>query len=105
MKGLTTMVPELAPYLDGLPEHAVDGGYYTKTEENRPLVGPAGPEGLSLICAFSGFGVMVAAGAGDLLSRHIAGTNLPDYADDFLLSRYERPEYRAMIEELGSGQL
>lgn len=105
MKGLTTMVPGLAPYLDGLPEHAVDGGYYTKTEENRPLIGPAGPDGLSLICAFSGFGVMVAAGAGDLLARHIAGAELPDYADDFLLSRYDRAAYREMIAGLGSGQL
>jgi glycine/D-amino acid oxidase-like deaminating enzyme len=105
MKGLTTMVPGLAPYLDGLPEHAVDGGYYTKTEENRPLVGPAGPDGLSLICAFSGFGVMVAAGAGDLLARHVAGAVLPDYSEDFLLSRYDRPEYQEMIAGLGSGQL
>lgn len=105
MKGLTTMVPGLAPYLEGLPEYSVDGGYYTKTEENRPLVGPAGPDGLSLICAFSGFGVMVAAGAGDLLARHIAGVELPHYAADFLLDRYDRPEYVNMIAELGSGQL
>lgn len=105
MKGLSTMVPALTAYLHGLPEHAVDGGYYTKTEENRPLIGPAGPAGLHLICAFSGFGVMVAAGAGDLLARHVAGSELPSYADDFLLSRYDRPEYLAMVEEWGSGQL
>lgn len=105
MKGLTTMIPGLAPYLDGLPEHSIDGGYYTKTAENRPLIGPAGPEGLHLVCAFSGFGVMVASGAGDLAARHIAGADLPGYADDFLLSRYDRPEYLAMIEALGSGQL
>ena len=105
MKGLTTMVPALTPYLDGLPEHFVDGGYYTKTKENRPLIGPAGPEGLHLICAFSGFGVMVAAGAGDLLAAHVTGSDLPEYADDFLLSRYERSDYVAMIEQWGSGQL
>jgi glycine/D-amino acid oxidase-like deaminating enzyme len=105
MKGLTTMVPGLAPYLVGLPEHAVDGGYYTKTRENRPLIGPCGPEGLSVVCGFSGFGVMVAAGAGDLAARHISGTALPSYSSDFLLSRYERPEYLAEIDRLASGQL
>ena len=71
MKGLTTMIPGLEPYLDGLPEHFVDGGYYTKTKENRPLVGPTGPDGLHVVCGFSGFGVMVASGAGDLAARHI----------------------------------
>ncbi|MEE9177790.1 MAG: FAD-dependent oxidoreductase, partial [Acidimicrobiia bacterium] len=105
MKGLTTMVPGLAPYLVGLPEHAVDGGYYTKTRENRPLIGPCGPEGLSVVCGFSGFGVMVAAGAGDLAARHISGTALPSYSSDFLLSRYERPGYLAEIDRLASGQL
>jgi glycine/D-amino acid oxidase-like deaminating enzyme len=105
MKGLTTMVPGLAPYLVGLPEHTVDGGYYTKTRENRPLIGPCGPEGLSVVCGFSGFGVMVAAGAGDLAARHISGAALPSYSSDFLLSRYERPEYLAEIDRLASGQL
>lgn len=105
MKGLTTMIPGLSPYLNGLPEHRVDGGYYTKTQENRPLVGPCGPSGFHIVCGFSGFGVMVASGAGDLAARHIAEAELPDYADDFLLDRYQRPEYLAMIEALGSGQL
>ncbi len=45
MKGLTTMVPGLAVYLERLPQPVVDGGYYTKTRENRPLVGPLGVDG------------------------------------------------------------
>ena len=105
MKGLSTMIPGLSPYLDGLPEHMVDGGYYTKTEENRPLIGPCGPSGFHVVCGFSGFGVMVASGAGDLAARHIVNAALPGYADDFLLDRYQRPEYIEMIEALGSGQL
>jgi len=105
MKGLSTMIPGLSPYLDGLPEHTVDGGYYTKTKENRPLVGPCGPSGFHVVCGFSGFGVMVASGAGDLAARHITGAGLPEYADDFLLSRYQRAEYTKMMEALGSGQL
>jgi len=105
MKGLRTMIPGLSPYLKGLPEHDVDGGYYTKTKENRPLIGPCGPTGFHVVCGFSGFGVMVASGAGDLAARHIARADLPDYADDFLLSRYQRHEYTTMIDALESGQL
>lgn len=109
MRGMTTMVPGLSVYRDRLPESAVDGGYYTKTVENRPLIGPTGPEGLHVVAGFSGFGVMVAAGAGDLAARHISshikGGSLPDYADDFLLSRYDRPGYLEKVTGVVSGQL
>jgi glycine/D-amino acid oxidase-like deaminating enzyme len=106
MRGLTTMTPGLAPYLERLPHSVVDGGYYTKTRENRPLAGPAGPEGFHVAAGLSGFGVMVAAGLGDLVARHVAGAELPEYADSFLLSRYDDPEYVAAVEDPGrSGQL
>lgn len=105
MRGLTTMVPDLGVYLERLPESSVDGGYYTKTAENRPLVGPAGPTGVYLLCGYSGFGVMVSAGGADLLARHITGDDLPDYADAFLLSRYDDPNYVADLESTASGQL
>ena len=106
MRGLTTMVPGLGVYLDRLPHSTVDGGYYTKTVENRPLIGPAGPPGFHLVAGFSGFGVMVAAGAGDLLARHVTGHDLPDYSDAFLLSRYEDPGYLSSVSGTAkSGQL
>ncbi|HEY6627766.1 MAG TPA: FAD-dependent oxidoreductase [Acidimicrobiia bacterium] len=106
MRGLTTMVPGLAPYLDGLPHSVVDGGYYLKTRENRPLVGPAGPEGFFLMAGMSGFGVMVSMGAGDLVARHISGDELPGYSPSFLLSRYDDPVYLESIADAGrSGQL
>ena len=106
MRGLTTMIPGLAVYLEGLPHSVVDGGYYTKTEENRPLIGPCGPEGLHLVVGMSGFGVMAAAGAGDLACRHVSGGDLPDYAPAFLLSRYEDPAYLEEIQRAAdSGQL
>ncbi|MEA1902957.1 MAG: FAD-binding oxidoreductase [Actinomycetota bacterium] len=106
MRGLTTMVPGLNVYEDGLPESTVDGGYYTKTRENRPLIGPGGPEGFHLMTGMSGFGIMVSAGAADLAARHIVGAPLPDYAEAFLLSRYDDPGYIAEIEAVeDSGQL
>lgn len=106
MRGLTTMVPGLEVYLDRLPESSVDGGYYTKTQENRPLIGPCGPEGFHVIAGLSGFGVMAAAGAGDLATRQVVGERLPDYSDAFLLSRYDDPGYVESLELLAdSGQL
>ncbi len=104
VRGLATMVPAMTQYLDRLPESVVDGGYYTKTQDNRPLVGPAGPEGFHLQCAFSGFGVMVSAGAADLLGAHLTGSDLPEYAEDFLLSRYDNPSYLASLAQ-DTGQL
>jgi glycine/D-amino acid oxidase-like deaminating enzyme len=106
LRGLSTMVPGLAAYQDHLPQSVVDGGYYTKTRENRPLIGPAGPKGLHLVAGFSGFGVMVAAGAADLLARHVTGADLPEYSDAFLLDRYDDLGYMESITEgLSSGQL
>jgi glycine/D-amino acid oxidase-like deaminating enzyme len=105
MRGLTTMVPGLAAYADRLPESYVDGGYYTKTTENRPLIGPTGSEGIYLMTGMSGFGVMVSAGAADLVARHITGVELPPYSDAFLLSRYDDPAYVREVESIASGQL
>jgi glycine/D-amino acid oxidase-like deaminating enzyme len=106
VKGLTTMVPELAVYLDRLPQPVVDGGYYTKTRENRPLVGPLGIEGAFVVGAFSGFGVMAAAAAGELASMYLTGADLPVYANAFALSRYEDPAYVAEINTItNTGQI
>jgi glycine/D-amino acid oxidase-like deaminating enzyme len=105
MRGLITMVPELERYRDRLPESFVDGGYYTKTRENRPLVGPTSAEGVHLLAGLSGFGVMVSAGAADLLSCHLVGAEVPEYSNEFLLSRYDDPDYVANLETAESGQL
>ncbi len=106
MRGLTTMVPGLEVYRDHLPASSVDGGYYTKTTENRPLIGPAGPAGFHLAAGLSGFGVMVSAGVGDLVAAHVTGAELPGYAAGFSIDRYEDPAYRHSIAGLtSSGQL
>ena len=41
IRGMTRLIPGLGAYVPRLPKHFVDGGYYTKTEENRLLVGTA----------------------------------------------------------------
>jgi glycine/D-amino acid oxidase-like deaminating enzyme len=106
LRGLSRMLPGLEAYFDRLPRPAVDGGYYTKTRENRPLIGPLPAEGAFVIGALSGFGIMAACGAGELLAAHVTGAELPDYAPWFLLDRYDDPEYLALLDSWdASGQL
>ncbi len=106
IRGLSTMTPGLRQYFERMPRVALDGGYYTKTRENRPLIGPLPVEGAYVIGAFSGFGVMVAPGAGELLAAHVAGAALPRYEAAFRLARYEDAEYQRLLESWGStGQL
>ena len=103
LRGMSTMVPALQAYAGKFSRPYVDGGYYMKTRENRPLIGPLPVEGSYASCAFSGFGVMASCGSGDLVARHIAGAVLPDYAPAFLLSRYQDPGYRALLDTWGDG--
>lgn len=106
LRGMTRLAPGLAAYLDRLPHAYVDGGYYTKTIENRPLVGPMGVDGAYVCAAFSGFGLMAAPAAAELLALQITGSARPAYEGAFLLSRYDSAEYCAQVAQWGStGQL
>ena len=106
LRGLATLIPGMKAYVDRLPKSMVDGGYYTKTRENRPLIGRLPVEGAYVIGALSGFGVMAACGAGELLASHLTNSKLPHYAPAFALERYENPEYQKLLETWAeSGQL
>jgi glycine/D-amino acid oxidase-like deaminating enzyme len=106
LRGLATMIPGLKAYVDRLPKPVVDGGYYTKTHENRPLIGKLPVEGAYVIGGLSGFGVMAGCGAGELLAAHLTGSTLPHYAPAFILERYENPDYQKLLETWSeSGQL
>lgn len=106
LRGLATMVPAFDRYLAHLPKAFVDGGYYTKTRENRPLIGPAGPAGSYVVGALSGFGVMAAAAAGELGALHVCGADLPGYARWFDPNRYSDPEYLDVLGKMtDSGQI
>ena len=54
--------------------------------------------------ALSGFGVMATCAAGELLAAHVTGAALPGYAPAFLLSRYQDPAYRALLQNWGDIQ-
>ena len=106
LRGMTSLAPGLAAYLERLPHAYVDGGYYTKTAENRPLVGPSGARGAFVCAAFSGFGLMAAPACGELLAAQITGATRPAYEPAFLPTRYDDPAYVALLANWGStGQL
>jgi glycine/D-amino acid oxidase-like deaminating enzyme len=103
LRGMSTMVPALKAYIGKGARPYIDGGYYIKTRENRPLIGPLPVEGAYMSGAFSGFGIMASCAAAELIARHICQRPLPDYAPAFLLSRYEDPAYRALLDRWGDG--
>jgi glycine/D-amino acid oxidase-like deaminating enzyme len=106
MRGLARMIPGMRTYQQKAGKPRLDGGYYTKTEENRPLIGRLPVEGAFVIGALSGFGLMVACAAGELVAEYVIGETLPSYATAFALERYQDPAYLAMLEAWGaSGQL
>ena len=111
LRGLSPMAPGLARYFDesgSMAAHvAVDGGYYTKTPDNLPLVGPlpGGAQGTYVCAGFSGYGVMAANAAGDLLASHVLGEPLPAaYAPAFLPERWWDAGYRERVATGAEGK-
>jgi len=106
MRGMVRLAPGLAAYLDRLPPMVVDGGYYTKTAENRPLIGPLPVPGAWVHAGLSGYGLMAAPAGAELVAAHITGDALPAYAPAFRLERYDDPAYQAQLAHWGAtGQL
>jgi len=106
LRGMSRMVPGLSAYIDPMPRAFVDGGYYTKTVENRFLAGPLPVPGAFVIGALSGYGLMAAPAAAEILAAHVTGATLPAYAPAFALERYADPKYRRQLDAWGpTGQL
>jgi glycine/D-amino acid oxidase-like deaminating enzyme len=106
LRGLPRLIPAMQAYQSRVGKPRVDGGYYTRTIENRPLIGKLPVDGAFVIGALSGFGMMACSAAGELLAKHVTGGKLPDYAPAFGLERYQDAEYTAALAGAGeSGQL
>jgi len=106
LRGLAVMLPRMKEYFSKMPRPQIDGGFYTRTRENRPLVGPMGVEGAYVAGAVSGYGIMSACGVGELLAACVTGHGLPSYASAFALARYNDTDYQKKLENWGdSGQL
>jgi glycine/D-amino acid oxidase-like deaminating enzyme len=107
LRGLAAMCPGLDRYVGQASQAIVDGGYYCKAPDNRPLVGPTRIDGVHLLGALSGFGIMASQAAAELLAAHVLGTALPHYAAAFHPSRFHDPAYQPTLALLDakSGQL
>ena len=106
LRGWSRMLPSLERYFARLPRMTVDGGYYAKTPENRPLIGPLPVTGAWANAAYSGFGIMGACAGGELLAAHVCGAPLPAYAGAFHPARFDDPGYLdAFASEGADGQL
>jgi glycine/D-amino acid oxidase-like deaminating enzyme len=101
------MIPAMAPYVGSGASGILDGGYYCKTRENRPLIGRLPIEGAFICGALSGIGLMSSHAAGELVALHVAEGTLPNYAPAFSPSRYDDAAYVSLIEQWGArtGQL
>jgi glycine/D-amino acid oxidase-like deaminating enzyme len=106
LRGMTRMVPALKEYYGRASRPQLDGGFYTKSRDNRPIVGPTPTKGLYLIGGLSGFGIMSACGVGELLSLQISGGEPPVYSRAFMFNRFFDAEYLKWMETLtDTGQL
>ncbi|MXZ73793.1 MAG: FAD-binding oxidoreductase [Gemmatimonadetes bacterium] len=89
LRGLARMIPAMRAYFDRADALPVDGGYYCKTPDNRPLIGPLPVKGAYIAGALSGYGVMGSQAAGELVAAHVTGGDLPDYAQTFSFDRFD----------------
>lgn len=107
IRGLAAMVPGLAVYAGRGREAIADGGYYCKTPDNRPLIGPTPIDGAYALGAFSGFGIMASQAGAELLALHLLERPLPDYAGAFHPGRFDDPAYQQVLATLDprAGQL
>jgi glycine/D-amino acid oxidase-like deaminating enzyme len=107
LHGFAHVAPRAAAYIGEGHRGNVDGGYYAKTPENRPVIGPLEIPGVFVIGALSGYGIMASHAAGELLATHMTGGPLPAYAAALSPRRYADAAYRRRLEgwDAKAGQL
>jgi glycine/D-amino acid oxidase-like deaminating enzyme len=107
VRGVARMAPAFGVYLERMRRPFVDGGYYTKAPDNRPLVGPTELPGFFLLAALSGYGIMAAMGAAELLAAHFVDGTAPEWASDLAPARFADAGYRERLATAaaGAGQL
>ena len=107
MRGASRFIPALECYVEQLPTPVVQyAGYYTRTEENWPIIGPMDHSNLYAVAALSGYGTMAACAAGELCAQWMMDQPLPDYAANFHPDRYNDPAVQTQLAQVSSdGQL
>lgn len=105
LRGLARMLPAVAAYRGGgIESGRVDGGWYCKTPDNRPLIGPLPVPGAWVLAALSGFGIMASQGAAEVLADQLTGTAPGPWASAFLPNRLDDPAYRERLAEVDAAQ-
>ncbi|MBX2838625.1 MAG: FAD-binding oxidoreductase [Gammaproteobacteria bacterium] len=106
LRGAAQLQPALKRYYDELPANISHyGGWYTMTDENWPLIGPIGPEGCFMNCAYSGFGTMASCAGGELCAAWVAGADLPEYSHFFSIDRYQNSRLMEVLKDSNKGVL
>jgi len=107
LRGASRFIPALRSYVDEPPTPIIQfSGYYTRTPDNLPLIGPLQDRNLFTVSALSGYGTMAGCSAGELCADWIMAGDLPGYAVYFHPDRYQDPELMAEINGvLSDGQL
>ncbi len=107
IRGAARANPALAPYIEHLPAHVTHyGGYYTKTDENWPLIGPLGVEGAFVATGLSGYGTMAACATGELIAAWVCGDSISASMRRLGLERYEDTDFMAELKsQASSGEL
>jgi glycine/D-amino acid oxidase-like deaminating enzyme len=107
VRGACRMIPGLRPYVGRLPTPVVHyGGYYTKTPDGLPLVGPLGIDGAHVVGALAGYGTMAACAAGELAAAGVVGAARADYAEALMPGRLGDARYLAALpREADRGEL
>ena len=98
LRGAARLNPSLKVYYGRIPRHSHHyGGWYTRTEENWPLVGPMETKGAFMNCAYSGFGTMAACAGAELCAAWVSDSALPTYASEFSLARYNNDALMSVL--------
>jgi len=105
VRGIARLLPAFAAYAEGGRRPYVDGGYYTKTPENRPLIGSCGPEGSYVLAGLSGFGIMAAPAAGELAARLVTGEPDSIVEPSLRSGRHDDPGFASGRRRIDAGQL
>ncbi len=107
LKGASKFIPSLVIYEQNIPTPLIEyAGYYTRTKENLPLIGPTNSPDVFVVGALAGYGTMSACAAGALCADYILEETLPSYAAYFHPDRNNNPAIKKELDRLGSdGQL
>ena len=81
------LVPAISAYAGQEPV-AHEAGYYTRTPDDLPLIGPMDIEGAFVTGGFAGYGAMVACAAGEIAASWMVEGSAPGWTSAFRPDRF-----------------